>query len=329
MAFINIPESKLSATVASQVGKLQGLLSLQVNKGIEDIKYKLSQNTPPSSAELEKIIQFKDSISKNVTQVSNRLDKLNQIPQKIKPPLQGLQAVSKLILSLPIPQAVPPGVGLPVNVTTKYADLLVTTKETIKQINDNVDSIERTLKGPTENLAKTKKRLSFLDIGLLLGKLENKFSSLLSSGGIPLQVLINLGLADSDGFLSISKLRPNLIKNIDTGDMRQFSDELNDINNKIQSSSEIDDTIKSDLTRILITIPYDELYQRNTNALYSYKGFDLSIEEDRTSPPIARRHYAIAKNRFGVVVMKGEPSFSSSTEVLIDELKFKIDTQLQ
>jgi hypothetical protein len=64
------------------------------------------------------------------------------------------------------------------------------------------------------------------------------------------------------------------------------------------------------------------------NSDYLYKGYTLEILQDPNSPKIAPRRYALAKNRVGIVVIIGESSFSSSTQVLLDELKFKIDNQL-
>jgi archaellum component FlaC len=61
---------------------------------------------------------------------------------------------------------------------------------------------------------------------------------------------------------------------------------------------------------------------------YEYRGYKLEIIQDPNSPKIAPRRYAIAKDRRGIVVLRGEPSFSSSTDVLLDEIKFRIDNQL-
>lgn len=57
----------------------------------------------------------------------------------------------------------------------------------------------------------------------------------------------------------------------------------------------------------------------------TYKGFTLDIltEENSDFP----RRYAVAKDRKGVIVIKGNPSFTSNVEVLIEEIKFIIDTQ--
>jgi hypothetical protein len=61
---------------------------------------------------------------------------------------------------------------------------------------------------------------------------------------------------------------------------------------------------------------------------FFYKGYRLEIIQDPNSPKIAPRRYAIAKDKRGVIVLKGALSFSSSTDVLLDEIKFRIDNQL-
>jgi hypothetical protein len=61
---------------------------------------------------------------------------------------------------------------------------------------------------------------------------------------------------------------------------------------------------------------------------YLYKGYILEIVDDPNSPSIAPRRYAIAKDTVGVIVLYGPSSFSSDTQVLLDEIKFRIDNQL-
>ena len=56
--------------------------------------------------------------------------------------------------------------------------------------------------------------------------------------------------------------------------------------------------------------------------------YTLSVVVDETSPEIANKRYAIAKDFRGIVVLRGPSSFASSEQILIDELKFRIDNQL-
>ena len=56
--------------------------------------------------------------------------------------------------------------------------------------------------------------------------------------------------------------------------------------------------------------------------------YNLKIITDTSSPSIALRRRAIAVDARGITMLKGPLSFSSSTEVLINELKFRINNQL-
>jgi len=56
-----------------------------------------------------------------------------------------------------------------------------------------------------------------------------------------------------------------------------------------------------------------------------YKGYRIDIENDPESPPIAPRRFATVYGTRGGIVYRGEKSFSSSTQVLIDQAKFYID----
>jgi len=52
-------------------------------------------------------------------------------------------------------------------------------------------------------------------------------------------------------------------------------------------------------------------------------GFEMGVETEATTKPLKRRR-AIARNKSGVVMLKGEWSFSSIDQILIDELVFYI-----
>ena len=60
----------------------------------------------------------------------------------------------------------------------------------------------------------------------------------------------------------------------------------------------------------------------------SGKEYTIKIEEDKDSPSYAKRRYAVVYDSFNIAVLKGPKSFSSSTKILLDELKFRLDNQL-
>jgi hypothetical protein len=61
---------------------------------------------------------------------------------------------------------------------------------------------------------------------------------------------------------------------------------------------------------------------------FYYKEYIITIQEDKNSPQYAKLRYAQVQNANGTVLLRGQSSFSSSTRVLIDEIKFRINNQL-
>lgn len=53
-------------------------------------------------------------------------------------------------------------------------------------------------------------------------------------------------------------------------------------------------------------------------------GFTMGIELEKNTVGSLKRRFAIAKNKQGVIQLKGEPSFSATDQILIDELAFYI-----
>lgn len=68
-----------------------------------------------------------------------------------------------------------------------------------------------------------------------------------------------------------------------------------------------------------------QLSQSGDNNLGTYQGYQIEVRIDPNSPPVAPRRYAVAIDSIGVIVLEGNKSFSSSNELLIEELKLAID----
>jgi len=69
---------------------------------------------------------------------------------------------------------------------------------------------------------------------------------------------------------------------------------------------------------------YEDLPVSNLEE-YTYKNFKFSIKIDNNNTTKYLKRYAVALNTYGVIVLKGESSFTSDPQILIEELKFIID----
>jgi hypothetical protein len=70
----------------------------------------------------------------------------------------------------------------------------------------------------------------------------------------------------------------------------------------------------------------EENAEENNIPSNNINGFDLSVVETQNKIGSITRRQAIAKNKDGVIMLKGEESFSATDQVLINELKFYIQS---
>ena len=149
--------------------------------------------------------------------------------------------------------------------------------------------------------------------------------------GIPVSILTRY----SDALIKLNKTLDKLvdevvaIRSIIAGinpTLTSLKKRLETIDIAIQQCSKGD---PANLSQIVSTAqPKENTGSEGTpNADYLYKEYVLAIVQDPNSLKIAPRRYAIASDKGGTVRLRGQSSFSSSTQVLLDEIKFKIDNQ--
>ena len=420
MPYVNIPDSGLHGAIAKIVGKMQGQVMGKVIKNATNITNSLNRKGCPTGAETNRLRKKLNQNQKSLQQVQSRIAKFKAIPGKLKPPLGGLKAALKIILSLPIPQGVgiPPGpaggliLGLPINITTKYADTMHLLKEFIKQIDEVVVAIEAVLETPSASLKSLTRNLGAADTAVKCCEIEAALNAQLDSGDLTQGELDDLGLADDDGELIFSTLGPKLLASVSNKgltnsgkDSSKNQSDLNKkgkwlLNNPVDTSDgdgklsgiayEVNDQVKynnveyicikahiSSLKNIPPTAEFwntlDSAVNNGINDLLSsirkiedsninsdtkdlIKGlldnfadtgegsargdskffhtgpdgvvYELRIKNDPQAPPIAPRRYAVAINPEGVEMFVGDKSFASDVEVLLNEIKFRIDNQL-
>lgn len=471
MPYVNIPDSGLPGAIATIVGKIQGNVSAKIVKQGLTITNKLNRKGCPTEAELVRMRNQKTQIDRAVKAMDGKLSKFASLPGKIKGPLGGLEAAYKLILALPIPQGIgiPPGpaggliLGLPINITTKYADTMHLIKELIKQIKEIVISIEAVMKVPTGstkvmkgNLSRADNALKACEVELALkkeldkgtisqeelaaaGLLEDEeaeepvmiFSSLgpkllnqnsskelngTSSDGLPnpnqkdfelkaeeeIDPITGRPLSGNSDNLVNSKLPDNKLtskdrlftsgkadlsdsrfrgkwqagvkyfeddnvkmdgemyvcttehkstsadteggKGIESGPppigpwktpLEIEQDAIKVLNSGLQGleNSNLPESVKDTLKNLLddLTLPTGQ--DKESDVRFFHEGsngiqYRLEIIKDPDSPSIAPRHFAVARDPQNIIVMRGQKSFSSSVDVLLDEIKFRIDNQL-
>lgn len=353
MPYLNIPESQVVGGVAKIVGELQGQLSDKVYSLVNDSIQKIRRESCPSLPATQRLIQRTNAVTNSINGITNRINKFKKMASTILKLVTAITIILKLIKKLPIPQSVPPGFGLPVAFSMIQADLLHKAKEKIKQGKDDAKGILEVLTTPQVNLQMYTRilgRISTVNNGC---RLEGILRREVNQGRLRERTLLELGIIDKDGRYIFSNIGPNLFDKLEfdkNGNLRDYNrftenkidrDEAKkDADNsffnslvKLNGSSEISDETKDTIKDLLDTIETTPDVEKENNADLTYTAangsvYVLAIEIDPTSPSIAPRRFAIAKTQEGATVLKGPKSFSSSTKILLDELKFRLDNQL-
>ena len=98
---------------------------------------------------------------------------------------------------------------------------------------------------------------------------------------------------------------------------------LNMLDIALQTCSPDTEEEQTQINEELRALIEDQESQNNSPVIKIVNGFTMDLETENTPNPLKRKR-AIAKNADGVTILKGEWSFSSIDQILIDELVFYI-----
>lgn len=250
---------------------------------VDPILERLQQACPPK-AELEAIIKQKNSITTALTQVQTALTTMVQTGQTVTGIINVADIAVRVIKNLPLPTAVPPGVGIPINVINRFTDTLIKLSDLIKVSKGVVSSIAPAVQSLNNDIQTILSALARLDV-LLVGCLEAD----------------TVGLTDEEKEDYFTSLGINL-NTLDT----TSSPEVN-----IAGGQALEDSLAP-----------------NSNNPLIYKDFKLIIDNDKENTLSFPRRRIVATRVTDAVQIVGDYSFSSSTQILVDEIKFKIDKYL-
>ena len=250
---------------------------------VDPILERLQQACPPK-AELEAIIKQKNSITTALTQVQTALTTMVQTGQTVTGIINVADIAVRVIKNLPLPTAVPPGVGIPINVINRFTDTLIKLSDLIKVSKGVVSSIAPAVQSLNNDIQTILSALTRLDV-LLVGCLEAD----------------TVGLTDEEKEDYFTSLGVNL-NTLDT----TSSPEVN-----IAGGQALEDSLAP-----------------NSNNPLIYKDFKLIIDNDKENTLSFPRRRIVATRVTDAVQIVGDYSFSSSTQILVDEIKFKIDKYL-
>ena len=286
---------------------LGGIVALLVKNAVKSaVKFELAidpiiarfEGTCPPKAELDKILQQKNQLSQAITQIETSLTSLSSTGSTIDGIVTGVKIGVGILKALPIPSSVPPGIGIPLNVINGFSDTLDTLGVLLKEFGGVTSQISPSLQIITGTLSTVNTKLSTLD-GLLAGCLEAETEGMtdLEKEEFFQSLGIDLSSPDTTGGSN------NPGNNDDGGG--------NPNGGNGGGNTDVNETLESRLSP-------------NSNNPIVYKGFTIILDNDAGNQFSFPSRRAIGTNDGGVRIVTPF-SFSSSTEVLINTIKFEID----
>lgn len=240
-------------------------------------------------------ITQKNALQGALTTITSPLTTLESLASTVGGIITGVRVGVNIIKALPIPSSVPPGIGIPLNVINGFSDALDTLKTVLDKFGGSLKIIPQAI-GQINDIL-----IPIVDKFKILDELIDRIIKVITF----IRLLLSLPVTQSD-----------------------VESTKQDLTNKIQESLALNvEIITQDDGEISFPI--------------NYKGFVLTVEfdPDNTFSFPARR--IKAENATNVKLYSSPPdqgsgevntsstySYSSSTKVLIDEVKFNIDQYL-
>lgn len=323
MAFLYISESVIQASISRIVGKLQGellkILHSELKKNLLDFK-NISCENLVSSGKGSQIKRGVEGIEKRVQQIDIRIGQVRGIVENLQKPVQALNILVEVLSALPIPQSVPPGIGIPISITLTFSRLIQTLRELVKQIEQVCNSILQILEQFDKIKAKVGTEIERINLLVLLCEAERALQQARLNCKVTIETLIELGLFNADGSSKLQEYKKKVLRG------ENIEEELN----WFFKTLELVPCIKRQVKLIL---PNPKTFVEGKDESVSYtsktgRKYTLKVLVDREDSEVAIRHYAVALDSIGVIVLQGQRSYSSNLSILLDELKFALD-QLQ
>ena len=327
-------EAIITETINKEVNKINErlipfALALLAQFGITALN-QLAKKSCPSIVGIPRLISKKNKLTRQLNNILKIASKVKTISSILKALVIAFKVVRKIITVNPIPSTIglPPGPAGGVIISTSLGKISIIEdkKDKLTKLVDKFGNIVGILTPVTiplvSVLTKVLNILSAIDslIGECLDESRQAVVDELNKEEEVDKDLTN-GVTIQPGSLTIqdvdfSKVDDSRIRRIlgisPTADFN-IQDLLSGTYLQVQLDEELTNITK-------------ESAESGTPIVTEYNGFILAVEtqEGETNKDLKRR-YAVGKDSQGVVVVKGEPSYASSDQILINELIFTIE----
>jgi len=378
--YVKIEEDSLKEKLTKELGKLKGVIKNKAKQAMKTLIRKFKQRAIQSAtaAVIQRVsptlCDDTSDIGKGINQVNdflqgvgNTLNKLTQTANKILGPITKLLSIVEKIINLPIPTSVPPGIGIPISVQSKLADIAQLLREFVdkalklaRSIQNAVATVSAQAGALTTVLDRMNDLLAFADSYCAL---TEAYADSLSSGA-------NIGALNQDLLDEYGNILLEMANALEL--MLDGQDDGNLFDNSTQEMLEliedyaieefIPEGVKSRLRRRRIDDSFGTLDGDNKNTDQGdglnlgpdglplggagatgidipdtnselYEAIDgniyiLKVEDDPTSPEVALRRFGVAQTIEGITVLKSPPTFTTKAKTILADIKVRLDTQL-
>jgi hypothetical protein len=331
---IKSAEAIVTETINKEVNKINERvipfsLNLLAQFGITTLN-QIAKKSCPSIGGIPRLISKKNKLTRQLNNILKIASKVQTVATILKALVLAFKVVRKIIVSNPIPSTIgtPPGPAGGVIISTSLGKIstIEDKKDKLTKLVDKFGNIIGVLTPSTiplvSSLTKVLNVLSAVDS--LIGEcLDESRQAVVDELNKEEEIDKNLtnGVTIQPGSLTIqdvdfSKLDDSRIRKI-----LGISPNADFNVQELLSGTYLQVQLDEELTNI-----NKETAESGAPTVTEYNGFILGIEiqEGETNKDLKRR-YAVGKDSQGIVVVKGEPSYASSDQILINELIFTIE----
>tara|TARA_R110002153_G_scaffold94932_1_gene228507 strand:- start:160 stop:1515 length:1356 start_codon:yes stop_codon:yes gene_type:complete len=331
---IKSAEAVVTETINNEVNKINERLipyslKLLANFGITSLSQTPNKTCPPLN-QLSSVVAKKNKLTRQLNNILKTTGRVSTVSTILKALLLAFKLARKLITINPIPSTIglPPGPAGGVILSTSLGKISVIEdkKDKLTKLIDRFGNVIAILEPSTiplvASLTKVLDVLGTTDV--LLGECLDEARQIVVdeiNTQEEIEKILTNGVAIQPGNLTISDTD---FSNIDGSRLRRI----------LGISPNADFNIRDLLSGTYLQVQLDEELTNITKEeaesgspiVTEYKGFTLAVETQDTETNLdIKRRYAVGKDSKGIVVVKGEPSFASSDQILINELIFTID----
>tara|TARA_R110001592_G_scaffold331829_2_gene614908 strand:+ start:1356 stop:3404 length:2049 start_codon:yes stop_codon:yes gene_type:complete len=300
--------------------------TFRFNNTLEDLTVKFEVSCP-TTPELLNLVTQKNLINGALQDIQSKISTLNKVAKTSKVVVKGVKAGVSVIKKLPLPTSFPPGVGIPLSIINTFSDALDALGKMIDKEEGSLDSIPVALDLIKKDVSEIITKLSKLDVAITtcleeavasnnntLTQLElddilNDPNNLITENFIGVTTDAELGklLSEPPGVLYY----PQYIYNPLEDDDDNPNNNEGNINGVLYGGYY--------LRLNIIPSPIDE----NTGNPIALTRKQVTAQNMESVPPPGEFYNANAS----IEMLNGDKSYSSSNTVLVNEMKWLIDTK--